>query len=1028
MITYFIDNKKITTLILLVILIAGIMGAYSMNREAFPSIDFPEIKITTIYPGATPEDVEIRVTSKIENEIREIDGIYEIRSTSQESLSEIVVQIDIDKADQKTVSDEIRRAVDSVVDLPEELPELPHFEQMKSTKIPVFEVSVVGDVDELELRKVADSLENTFEHMDGVSGVDKIGYRDREYRVYLNSEKMEQYHVGYQEVVGAIRANNISQPGGIFESRPYEMAVRTLDEFESVNDVLDIVVRSNLSGEVVKIRNIARVVDDFEQPKMITRTNGKPSIILVIRKKEFSDIVKVTEDLKRKLIELKSSLPEGVDIVTSNDESIKTNKRLDVVLSNALIGFVFVLISLLVFLNIKTSIVTSISIPIVVLCLLSVMNVLGISFNMVSMLAIIIALGMLVDNSIVVSENIFRINLEGVPIREAAIRGCQELAAPITATVLTTIAAFAPMLVTTGTMGQMIWAIPVVVSAALVASLGESFYLLPTRIILFGQTSSGKDLGWFDKLQLTFEKVLLILLRNKWKSILFVNLILVAALLFAIFKLDFVLFDPEGEDSFVIKYQAPIGTPIEEVHEAAKEIENLLLKFPKNEIVAITTRTGIHKVGIKDPLESVRDNIGMILVYLTPEDERDRTADQIIDELRNTVSEGALFESIQYQKIIPGPPIGKPITVSVQGENLETLQVIADELKDYLKSIDGVIDVDQDVKSGLKQLRVSIKKGVAEDIGISSADIANTLRIAHEGVIASTIRSYNDDIDIRVLLSNQARGDKDVFQNILISDHRQNLIPLHKVATVVEEEGPEVRKHLAFRRAITVAADVDADKITSLVANNLVRNKFTDLSDRYPGYSLRFGGEERSSKESIASLARAMVFAVIGIFVILVTLFGSFKNSFLIMYAIPFGIVGTIIGFGLHDKPLGFLAVIGIIGLAGVIVNASIVLVSFIENLRSTSDMELDECLVKAASMRLRPILLTTLTTVSALVPTAYGIGGYDPILVSMTLAMGWGLMFGTLLTLVIIPCMYAALEEVSGYLSSKYYQFVRKP
>src|SRR5690606_3494814 len=207
-------------------------------------------------------------------------------------------------------------------------------------------------------------------------------------------------------------------------------------------------------------------------------------------------------------------------------------------------------------------------------------------------------------------------------------------------------------------------------------------------------------------------------------------------------------------------------------------------------------------------------------------------------------------------------------------------------------------------------------------------------RIAHEGVIASTIRSYNDDIDIRVLLSNEARGDRDIFQNILISDHRQNLIPLHKVATVVEEEGPEVRKHLAYRRAITVAAGVDADKITSLVANNLVRNKFSDLSNRYPGYSLTFGGEEKSSKESIASLARAMVFAVIGIFVILVALFGSFTKPLLVMYAIPFGFVGTIIGFGLHDKPLGFLAVIGVIGLAGVIVNASIVLVSFIEDLR----------------------------------------------------------------------------------------------
>ncbi len=1015
MISYFIDNPKVTNLILFVIIISGLMGAHSMNREAFPAVDFAQLKITTIYPGATPEDVEIRVTNKLEEEIRGIDGIKKIRSTSQESISEIIVEIDADNAEQKFVTDEIRRAVDRVIDLPKELLEPPRFEEMKTTKLPILEVSVVGNASETVLREISENLKSILEDNSDVSGVDKIGFREREYKILLDPEKLKQFHISFQEVIHSIQTNNISQPAGIFESRPYEMSVRTVDELATVGDLLDTVVRSNLSGETVRISNLAKVEDGFEQPTIITRTNGKPSIILIIKKKEHADTIKVTEELKITLAEFERTLPKDVELVVSLDESVRSKDRLEVVLSNSLIGFVFLMLSLILFLNFKTAVVTSISIPIVILFTLFVMNGLGITFNLVSMLAIVIALGMFVDNSIVISENIFRLTQNGHSIREAAIRGTKEIAAPISATVLTTIAAFAPMLVTTGLMGEMIWAIPIIVSASLLASLGESFFLLPMRIIVFGETGDSRELSLFTKLQSAFKKILRVILLHKWKSIFLTNFLLLAAILFALFKLDFVLFAPEGTDSFVIKLQTHPGTPIEEVHEAAKTIENILLQFPKSEITSFTTRTGIHNVGMKDPLQRVRDNIGMVQVNLTPEKNRDRTAKDIIEELRRKIPVKEPFQLIQFQEIIVGPPLGKPITIAIQGDDFATLKKISREIKQYLNSINGINDIDQDVKPGLRQIKVSLKEGAFQDFGITVADVSNSLRTAHEGVIASTIRNYKDDIDIRVLFSKEGRSDRNSFQEILISDRHQNLIPLNEVAVIVEEDGSEIIKHLNYRRAITIAADVDTSVITSVVANNMVRKRFSDISDRYPGYTLHFGGEEESTKESLESLSRAMVIAVIGIFVILVALFGSFSKSLLVMYAIPFGFIGTIIGFALHGKALGFLAVIGIIGLAGVIVNSSIVLVSFIEDLRKNTELELLECIVEAASIRLRPILLTTITTVSALVPTAYGLGGSDPILISLTLAMAWGLMFGTILTLIIVPCGYAALVEIEN-------------
>ncbi|MFH1654235.1 MAG: efflux RND transporter permease subunit, partial [Pseudomonadota bacterium] len=286
-----------------------------------------------------------------------------------------------------------------------------------------------------------------------------------------------------------------------------------------------------------------------------------------------------------------------------------------------------------------------------------------------------------------------------------------------------------------------------------------------------------------------------------------------------------------------------------------------------------------------------------------------------------------------------------------------------------------------------------------------------------EGIIASTVTRYGEEINVRVLFSEKNRGNLAVLDQLMISDKRGNLIPLHKIALVKKEPGPKDRKHLDFQRAITITADVDTKIITSVKVNKLLRNKFKDLSLNHPGYRLVFGGEERDTRESMESLFISLIIAIFCIFAILVTLFNSLTKPFLVMLSIPFGFVGVILGFTLHGKALGFLAMIGSIGLVGVVVNASIVMVTFIDQLRKEGGLSFHECLIKGSSLRLRPVVLTTITTVSALFPTAYGIGGWDPILVPMTLALAWGLMFGTLSTLILVPCSYAALDDISKYI-----------
>ena len=1018
MIRFFIHRPKLSILLSLVLIVSGAFAGLRLRKEAFPAVDFAQATITTQYPGATPEDVEELVTQKIEDELREIDGLKEVRSVSQNSRSEIKIKVDLDNVNVPRVMDEIQRANEQVDDLPEEVEDRPKFEEIKTKNLPILEISLEGEVPELTLRTLADQLEDLMLIQPGVAAVNKVGYRDREFRIFLKPTKMREHHISFREVVEAVQRRNVDLPGGDFESRPVEMTIRTSGEVTDAKELLNTVLRTNLSGRVIRLSDVARTENTFEDPSVLASSGSQKAILLVVMKKEHADILDMTEKLKEVLKRFEQRLPEGVSLKISNDESRRVSRRLKIVLANSLIGFGLVLLTLILFLHWRTGLVTSFSMPITVFATIALMQALGITFNLVSMLAIIIALGMLVDNSIVVSENIHRFQEKGLSIQEAAYQGTKEIIWPITATVLTTIAAFAPMLVTKGLLGDFIFSIPVLVSAALIISLLESFFVLPGRLVAFekGKLSKRED-HWFLVIQKGFEKVLRVILRVRWLTLFIMTGILVGSFFWAIFKMDFILFPPEGVDRIVVRYEGPPGIPIEDLYEKAKEVERKILKLPQEDLLAVNNRTGIQQVGLGDPLSRSGDHLGMMLIYLTDENTRKRTAAQIIEELREKIKPEFPITKIQFEQVINGPPVGRPVTVAVLGEDLTTLNAISNKMMEFLEGIPGVLDISTDLIPGPEEFLIKLYPDTTRDYGLTTGDVAFAIRTAHEGNIAATSTQYGDEIDIRVLFSEEERGSERALENMVISDRRGNLIPLKQVAQITRGPGPEERRHVDFQRSITVTADVDTKVITSVTANRMLRKKFKDLTEEYPSYYLKFGGEEESTQESMQSLFAALIIAVLCIFAILVTLFNSFYKPFIIMFTIPFGFIGTIVGFTLHQKPLGFMAMIGVIGLAGVVVNASIVMMSFIDQLREKNQMGFKDCLIKGTSLRLRPVLLTTITTVSALLPTAYGIGGWDPLLVPLTLALAWGLLFGTLQTLVLVPCSYAVMEDIFGIL-----------
>lgn len=1018
MINYFVNNFRIATLLTIVIVISGILNLISMKREAFPNVNFAQATITTYYPGATPEDVEVLITKKIEDALRGNSGIKQLTSVSQEGFSEVKIKVDLDNVDAVQEMTEIQREVDRISDLPNDLPEAPKFTEIKTEQMPILEISVLGDVDYDRLRDIADDLEDSIEITEGVSGINKIGYLQKELKLLLEPDKMASQHVSFDEVIRSIGEHNVNMPGGILESIPLEKSVRIESKLEKPTLLNNVIIRTNLSNKIIKASDIGKARLAYEKPKVITKTNGKPSIILVVKKDKHADIIQLCDSIKDKIAKLQENISSEVDILISNDESERTSNRLDIVSNNSMLGFVLLFLATIVFLNLRTSIVTSMSVPIIILFTLTLMSWLNITFNIISMLAIIIALGMFVDNSIVISENIYRLSQAGMPVRDAAVQGTKEIAAPIVATVLTTIAAFMPMSVTSGILGEFIWAIPVIVSGSLLISLFESFCLLPSRIIRMHSNYVEREIGWFTKLQNWFVIKLTLILKYRYRSLMSAILLLFTVLAFAFTKMDFVLFPPEGVDRFIVRYSAPVGTSIHKLHKAVSEIEEYIMKFPEEEVIAVTTRTGVQQKDPSDPLARTGDNLGMMIVYLTNENKRQRTADEIIEDLRNKFPIFTPLDSLTFETIVNGPPVGKPVTINLKGSNLDTLKEVAKEVKGYLASIDGVQDIDQDLKPGLKQLQIKMRDNIGENYGLTPRDVARALRSALEGIVAAKVRQFDEDIDIRVMFSDESRSRISSLRSILVANKKGDLIPLHQVADIVEMDGPEARRHYNHQRSITVTSGVDLKRITSSEVNAKIIKKFGDLSTRYPGYSIKLGGEEESSQESMASLGNAMVLALLGIFTILVAILRSYWKPFLIMFSIPFSFIGPIVGFAIHGKPFGFIAMIGLIGLLGVVINAAIILVAVVDNMREKTSLSMTECLVQGASIRLRPIMLTTLTTILALFPTAYGVGGYDPVLVPMTLAMSWGLLFGTFLTLIVVPCGYAVIEDLISRLN----------
>ncbi len=1061
--SFSIKQRVLVNLITVAAVIVGAVITLQMRREAMPSIQVDYLYVHTIYPGASPYEVEKLITIPIEDKMKNVDGIDTYDSVSREGNSFIWIELEPDLSNRDRVINEISREVDKV-NLPDDA-EDPSVEELVLEN-PLIEVSFTGaGVAEEELRGYVKDFEERIKNFDGMGSIDRVGWRDKEILIETDPANLEKYYISLAQVIRSIGNQNLNLPGGKIKSGTKELILRTVGELKTAEEFEEIIIRTNSDGKFLYVGDIAEARETFEERQTIYKTDGKASINLIHKKKKSGDTIKLVDKIKKEVKKYQKTLPENVSIDLVNDMAFYVKRRLNVLVSNGIIGLVLLIFTLLMFLNSRIALVTALGIPFAFLTALIFMSFFNIGLNLITMFGLILVLGMIVDDAIVVSENVYRYMEEGLPVKEAAIKGASEVAGPVTATILTTTAAFLPLMFIEGIMGEFLKYFPMGVIFCLSASLFEALIILPTHLAdwvrplktrqelgiskdagneiksssgilrffgaplkiikmvhhyVFSHERKGSESRWFQKMLSVYTRLLDFSIKRRYKMCIGAVVVLIGAVIFSVKIMPFKLF-PDMIEIFYVRIETPEGTSLDGTNESLSEVEKIILNLPDEDLENVTATVGFSGEiggGIGDKHGT---QYAQCVVYLTPEKDRKRNADQIIAQLRDEIMNDNIpnMVNLEFEKVQHGPPVGKPVAVDIYGDDYAVLIKIVKEAKDYISTIDGVEDIKDNYELDKEEIQINIDKRESARLGLSVRQIASTIRYAFEGGVATTMRKEGEDIKVIVRLPEKHRNNIEALESLTIPNNRDRLIRLNKVAKFKKEQGIKKLNHVEGKRTITITANIDENKTTSIAANKNIREKVISLTDSYPGYYFKSGGEWEDTTKSISSLFRAFGIAFMLIYIILATQFRSFIQPLVIMTSVPFGIIGVVLALYLHGQPVSMMALFGIIGLTGVVVNDSLILVDFI-NKRVGSGIETLTAVMEAGRTRLRPILLTSITTIIALMPLIYGIGGEEPFLVPAAISMAYGLFAATFLTLIIVPCVYLIVNDIGRKFTRK--------
>ncbi len=1084
-------RKRTSVMVLcLVTIIFGAYSYYSLPRESTPDVNIPYLFITTSYPGVAPEDIEQSITIPIEKKLKGLEGIKKIESSSTEGMSSIFIEFvagtDIDEVLPKT-KDKVDLAKP---ELPSDLEDDPDVSEINVSEMPILVLSLSGTVGLVRLKEIAEDLEEDIEAIPGVLEADVTGGLEREIRVEPYPAKLAYYGLSIVGLQAVIANENMNVSGGGIRMGDGRFQLRVPGEFQSPKEIYGLVVGTH-EGRPVYLKDVARVVDGFKDEMGRSRLDGHQAINIQIKKRAGENIIKIVEEVDQVLERSEPTWPEGTEITRLMNQAEEIHMMVADLENNIITGLILVIVVLLFVMGARNAVLVSLAIPFSMLISFMILQALGITLNMVVLFSLTLSLGMLVDNAIVIVENIFRYMEQGVPRMQAAVRATVEVAQPVTASTLTTVSAFFPLLFWTGIMGEFMKYLPMTVIITLSSSLFVALVINPAIASMFLKLPAGhnatslkvspEEIERAGEAPITvrgpllraYRQLLNSALNHRSAVLIMSSLTVVCLAMIWLYRVGlenpiefFPHIDPK---SIYINLDMPEGADLEYADRIARQVEISLCRgaeyglpspdeapadcyYSQTDNKQHTLRNGRRVIGLTDMADiehiysravAVQSGQSMfddnapnhIGVQLYDLEERNRPGSITVEEMRRRISNipGSQINIAEQEE---GPPTGGAVNIEISGDNFEVLGRIAHQVRKELEKIPFIYDVHDDYVSGSPTVKVKVDRQQAAMLGLSTNTVGFALKVAFNGLKVSTFRDADEDYDITVQLSEADRKDTDILRELLMPTV-QGLVPLSTIAKFEVTGGLGQVNRINHERVVTVKANVDEDKVSGAT----VRAQAEELLALFPlpqGYKIRFTGELDMQKESEDFLTKAFVTAVFLIAIILVTQFNSVSQPMIIMTSVILSLGGVLIGLAFMGYPFNIIMTgVGVFSLAGVVVNNAIVLIDYTNRLRARG-MHTREAIIAAGCTRLRPVLLTAITTILGLLPMVTGISyDFHKMEISwisessqwwspMAIAVIFGLAIATVLTLVVVPTLYSVVYT-SGKAAERGIKSVRK-
>ena len=1012
-IAWMAGNSVTANLLMAVLLIGGLYMGFNIKQEVFPEFSLDRINISIAYPGASPEEVEKGIILAVEEAIQGLEGIEEVTANASQGYGSISVEA-IKGADINRLWQEIKSEIDRITTFPDESEEPRVI--IAARKREVLRLALYGDASESSMRTLADQVKDKLLLDKAITLVELDGVREREIHIEISQQTLRRYGITLQDVASRISKASLELGAGSIKTSGGDILLRIKDQKDYAREYAALPIIILKDGASVLLEDIATIEEGFEETDNWASFNGKRAVVIEIYRVGDQTPTKVASTGKALVTQINKSLPPGVNLTVLRDLSNIFSQRADLLLRNAYIGLGLVFFFLALFLEIRLAFWVSLGIPISFLGSFLLLAPTDFSINIVSMFAFIVTLGIVVDDAVVVGENIYFSRQQGTPFLQAAVKGTKDIAMPVVFSVITNMVAFIPLMFVPGFMGKIFKTIPFVVIAVFAISLIESLFILPAHLSHVNRRPLFFPLNYLEKWQQRFSRVFEAGVKKYYGSLLFRFLnyrYCVIALGIAMLmtmvgyvssgKMGMVMFPKVESDYAFCEAVLPYGAP----EKTLKHVEQLLVE----KALEVVNNHGQKDLS-KGVYSLVRDNKITVRLYLTPPDIRPLSTSEVTNLWRKKAKNIPGLETITFESNRGGPGSGKNLTISLSHRDNDILNSAGENLARKLSQYSIVHDIDDGSAKGNKQFDISLSPA-GKRMGLTSREVANQVRHAFQGVTAVKNQRGQSEVTIKVRLPKDERMLQSSFEELVLFAPQGEIL-LRNAVTIITRRAYTSIKRTDGRREILVTANVRPASQAGNILQDMKQKILPELLNKTPGLSYSFKGHKADIKESISALLKGLGMALLCIFALLAIPFKSYLQPFIIMFCIPFGVIGAIIGHIIMGYSLSVMSLFGLVAMTGVVVNDSLVLIDF-ANRRFREGIPVLEAVQIAGIQRFRPILLTTLTTCGGLAPIITETSRQARFLIPMAISLGFGILFATLITLVMVPCLYMILEDIKA-------------